>query len=648
MARVYTKWDRFELPPLTESYHYDIPWPRGTSQLTKELICFKKCRMGERLPGMRPALIHFLNIQRLLFPHMIDIYKDVPKGRVWNNYYLDAAEELCDFTGTGQERNVFTGPASASKTYCVANYAFTSFIMAPMETMAMVSTTSGAASERRIWADIKDFHREGRYEQCGIQPVGAIIEYLKAIVFDPGKELEGKKETNRDFRNGIQVIPIAVDSKGEAALTTIQGTKNVFVIWALDEMAQMTDGVTRPNGNLGQNPHYHFIGIGNANRPDDPHGKACAPVGGLDGLSPETRRWTAATGHRVLLLHGDETPNNHPYIDQTVIKKVTDFPFPYISNRISADIAALEYGNGSITDGRETADYWKFCKGVWPPVGASNNLYTKQLFKNYDADQPHDIIIYGIRPFGSGDFAFSAGGDANVFYTATFGFNKDGLKRINFAKETTAIRSKAVDKKEFIRQIASLYFDQIKRHNIDYKDFGADTGNDASLTFNELSKLASTYDFKGISSIDAAFDSRYANRVTELWFRARDLIKTGICRGIDLTGKHVSQLTERKYNQVGKNKYQIEEKKKMKIRMGRSPDDADAFVYLCNMIIESGIVDEEIAEVKRIKSTEEEARSVTPRTPEEYHRAVSGDDTEEDMEHAFHTGNDLADYNEGW
>jgi hypothetical protein len=627
---MYSKWDNFELPQLTELGDYGINWPKGTAQVTKELGCFKMLREGKKGKHLMPAMIHYLNIMRLLHPKMVELYKDVPKGRIWNNYFLDIAELITDFSGSGQERSLITGPASANKTYCVASYAHTSFMMAPLDTMVMVSTTSGTASERRIWADIKDFHSEACYEECGIQQIGGVIEHLKEIVFDPGKELGGAKNNSRDHRNGIQVIPIAKDSSGESALATIQGTKNKFVLWILDEMAQMNPGVTRPCGNLAENPHFHFIGIGNANEATDPHGEDCMPDGGLESLSIDVdRRWVSSTGKNVLFLHGEETPNNHPYVNQEKIVKATDYPFPYASKKLTTDLSAREYGRGNIEEGKNTVDYWKFCIGFWAPASASSSLYSANLFNSYGATQLTETLFSAKRSFGGGDFGFSAGGDENSMMGATVGRNDKGDKIINFWTDTQRIKANATSKDELIKQAARGFVDTINNHGIAYKDFGCDTGNDGALTMQAMMKYANTYDFYGISSLGSASDSeKYANKVTELWFLVRYLIQTGCCRGVNKSSNYYKQIIKRKYMRVGK-KYQIEPKKEMKKRIGRSPDDADAFIYLCNMIIRSGLFDEEIAEVKRVEEQDdyENANIFSPN--------YKGDDEPEDNESEY-------------
>ncbi len=90
---MYSKWENFQLPQLTEN-DYGINWPRGIAQVTKELKCLRACREGRRGKKMLPALIHYLNVVRMLHPKNVELYKDVANGRIWNNYFLDVSELL--------------------------------------------------------------------------------------------------------------------------------------------------------------------------------------------------------------------------------------------------------------------------------------------------------------------------------------------------------------------------------------------------------------------------------------------------------------------------------------------------------------------------------------------------------------------------
>lgn len=603
MRPSHLKWSNFELPPLEEN-DYGLKWLPGTHQITKELMCLKRHRMKARVTRqMRTPLIHFLNIQRMLFDGYIDLFKKTPKGIIWNNWYLDISEICCEF-----DNCTLTGPASANKTFCVSSFDLTMWLMAPQETLVMVSTTSGAGSERRIWGDIKDMHRAARWEECGIEPIGEVVDYKQAIVYDPGKQLGGAEKNNRDYRNGISVIPIPTDSSGDSALATIIGSKNKFVYWTLDEMPNMNPGVTRPNGNLIQNDYYMFIGIGNAKDVNDPHGKDCMPPGGIEDIDPDTdRRWTAANGRKVLFLHGEDSPNNHPYIDQSKIRQGADYPYPYASNPYNTNATAFEYGNGNVEEGKKTTDYYRFAIGFWPPLTVKRSLYTTNLFKSHGAFDKCPPLVGGTRAFAGGDFAFSVGGDKNSCCIAVFGYDGNGNKFIDCSQDNVAIHSKANSAADFNRQIAKGFVDALRKGKVDAQDFGGDTGNDSAIIFNEMCKIAGTNDFKAISSIgNASNQKKYANKVTEMYFKVRDLVRTGLLRGIDRKRAFISQLTERQYDSLSAGKKVIEPKKNMKKRIGRSPDDSDAWIYCMWMIIQSGLVDGELEMVRLIKTPEEQ------------------------------------------
>ena len=163
---------------------------------------------------------------------------------------------------------------------------------------------------------------------------------------------------------------------------------------------------------------------------------------------------------------------------------------------------------------------------------------------------------------------------------------------------------------------------------------------------NEISRLAKTHDLVGISSSGAAYrNDKYANKVTEMWFDARDLVRTGLFRGIDVNSQFVKQLCQRRYTSVRKNYYQIERKRDMKKRIGRSPDLADAFIYLCSMLIRSGLFDNELEKVRTIKDVSEEIQEEADkaRAPDEFRRLM-GAPVEAEDEMVFSSYE--SDYNE--
>jgi hypothetical protein len=68
---------------------------------------------------------------------------------------------------------------------------------------------------------------------------------------------------------------------------------------------------------------------------------------------------------------------------------------------------------------------------------------------------------------------------------------------------------------------------------------------------------------------------KYTNRVTELWFSGVEYMRAGQLKGVvpDLA----KEMTGRKYTTTGGGKVTVEPKRDYKLRLGRSPDLADAF-----------------------------------------------------------------------
>jgi hypothetical protein len=87
-----------------------------------------------------------------------------------------------------------------------------------------------------------------------------------------------------------------------------------------------------------------------------------------------------------------------------------------------------------------------------------------------------------------------------------------------------------------------------------------------------------------VSISDNALSSdRYVNRVTELWFGGKELIRTQQLKGID--SELARELCARKYRtRKGTTlRMEVESKTEMKARTGESPDLADAAMILVEL-----------------------------------------------------------------
>lgn len=590
----------YSLPRITEN-DYGVSWPSSceggeVDQVTKELRGFA----NPEAFGFESRYRHGLRLIQMLWPKEVKLYAVVEhygtgdSEVVWNSYFMDAFAAMC-----GENRVSLTGCASSGKSFAVAVYCILMFMSAPTETTIMVSTTAGTDAERRIWGEIKVLHSA----LSDVYPVGTLIEYLKCITFDPRQEIdvrggEGKLDFKRDLGTGIIVIPIPKGGEGDKALGKVIGTHSPRVIWAIDEMPHMMDGILRPESNLEFNTFYQLIVIGNANRKLDPHGKISEPAGGWESVSMADDGWVAGDGTRVVFLHGERGPNLHPAVDPGLTDK-SALPFPYLSNRIAIRNVALRNGYGKtdeerIANGKLTIDYMRFAIGFWYGDDVAQTVLSSAYVKEHGADSEIFEWSHSARVKVAGfDPSFSAGGDKNVLATAEIGSDSKGAQILSIGK-SYAIKATAEARDSFRKEISKSVVDRCVAEGVLPENFFMDISGDGGLMALEINdewgdRLHRQVRINGISSLEKTGDEddRYFDIVTKLWFQVQRAVATGRMRGFDIRSDYAKDLFERMYESVGRGVVRIEPKGNKKTtagggfraRMGRSSDDGDAFVY---------------------------------------------------------------------
>lgn len=593
-----------KIDPVPENENYGIDWPSGmgakTPQLVKELHCLRLSREHHNFPHVRSTFHHMMNVIRMIWGHYVDIYGKIEAeisadGKdhvIVNTYFLNVIAFLCRNKSCS-----LTGPASASKTYGAGVYMLSSYYSAPSETMCMISTTSGTASEGRIWGDVKDLHRNANFEKHGIakKDMGRIIDYLKCLTFDPDIPFNTTDQfmrdaSNRDLRNGVQVIPIANDSKGEQALNTIMGRKNSYVLWAIDELPAMMRGVLRPRNNLEGNPFCQIIGIGNANLTSDPHGESCTPVGGWSNpavTSTGTKCWEGKTMD-VLYLDGDESPNDHPLINQEKVIDKFKYPFPYLSNKITRDAVAKNAGGGDRERGKLTLDYLRFAKGFWYGNSAENTIVSDEYVQSYNADDsPIPFTYQGFHTYASLDCGWAAGGDENSATFIKCGIATNGKPQIE-VEESSIVISPVVTgedgRDEYRKLVAREFVRLCKQRNVLPQNAAIDISGDGGLMYKAITEEWKMTGVIGLSSLEPSQNPKYANKVTEYWFSVREIIASGYVRGYNTEANYAMDLKSRFFTSEGRGTSKVEKKKDMKKRIHRSPDHGDSFSYCAYLV----------------------------------------------------------------
>lgn len=558
----------------------------GVNQITKDL-------MGFRFNGTRKGFLsrfeHGLRLVEMLWPNEVRLYqdwKDYRTGetvRIWNHYFMEIFHALCH-----NKRVALTGCASSGKTFACAVYAILLFMSNPENTTVLVSTTSGSDAERRIWGEIKSLHNALK----ATFQVGVLIDYIKVITFDPGRELWEKKSVEgRDVRNGISLKTIPEGAEGEKAIGSIVGTKQPKgnILWIVDELANLFKGVLRPVSNLEFGAiHFQMVGIANAKDKNDPHGEICEPEDGWSSFNERQEEWMSRMGYKVVFCHGERSPNFHPSVDPTVTDR-EKLPYPYLSNRPALETIAKENGRGDRDRGRYTLDYIRFGKGCWYGDDIQNTILSEEMVKENKANRPLSQLRKGWQQWKTTwgfDPAWSGDGDDCELFPLEWGRDMSGEWAILFPDNSITVRATTENKEDFRNSIARQVVEIMLERDSKPEDLFMDTNGDGALMYRAIvkafedKKIPNASNVVALSSLEASDNpDRFKNIVTQYWYQAQDIVTTGYCWGFNILSSYARQLFERKYFASGRGQAQVEPKKDMKKRIGRSPDAGDSACY---------------------------------------------------------------------
>lgn len=587
----------FDYHNLDEKYaeDYGIAWPAKTPQIVKELKCFSMARFeGRRIGTMGDAYHHLMCAIRLNWPERLKVAVDIGGRRYENTFFSAVIHGLCD-----SNEVMLTGPASAGKTCPVAAYNLCAFYANPNRTTALISTTSIKGADMRLWGEIRDLHMSAKFK------VGYVLESVKAITFDKGFETRGERGSQeRDLRNSLTVVAIPAGAEGRGAVRSIIGTKNEIVIWSIDELPEMSDGLLGDaTANLESNPFFQLNGIGNAKPGNNPHRSACEPEGGWDGHNPHTTPygglWTTKTGGLCVFLDGHKSPNCAPEFSDS---PKSALPFQFLSNPIANKRNAERFGQGDIEAGMRTLSYFRMNRGIWPEGDVESTVLTKTKVMRTGCNKDVTSWTADARKTYAGcDPAFATGGDGFIVCFGERGREITGKEVLRVDSEGIRIEIDAESKQEYAKSAAVATVAALKRRGVEPRDFGIDVSSDGGIIAQAIMQEWGSTEIKLISSQGkptnlpiSVVDPRpahevYDRRVSELWLSLGVAVDLGIIRNYNCFSRYARDHFTRQFETVSGGRLSIETKPDFKSANGRSPDDGDAFVYLWDMVRNDGI-----------------------------------------------------------
>jgi len=465
------------------------------------------------------------------------------------------------------------GCGSSGKSDWAAVWAIVNWLCDPLNTLVLATSTSLKDSRKRIWGAITSYYQA--IEK--INEKGRLVDSIGMI-----RSVAPDGTANND-RCGIALIP-GEKKKEREAIGKIIGMKNARVFMIADELPELSEAlISAAQSNLALNPYFQLIGLGNFNSIYDPLGILVTPKSGWGSITVADDEWETKDGY-CLRLDGLKSPN--VLLDREI--------YPRIYNKKNLAEHRSRYGPNS-------ALFWRMCRSFPCPEGETNCIYSEADFIKGNTSgecQWLDIPV----PVCAGDPAFTNDGDnfsacLGLFGRSTSGLPTLQLKEVRVLREDVdqSARGEARDL-QTARQLA----DFARENGVSGNHLGIDCSGPGGLAFGSILSIFWGNNYLPIKFGEVASDlpvsqddprkghEAFVNLSSELWWMGREFVRSGQIRGI--TPEIAKQLKARYYKSVKMGdfvKIKIEPKREMKLRIGESPDAADAFlmlVYLCRFV----------------------------------------------------------------
>jgi hypothetical protein len=448
----------------------------------------------------------------------------------------------------------------------MAIWALLNWLSAPPLTLALVTSTSIRDAKKRVWGAVQ------RYWPA-IKPVAP-----GKLADTPTPSIYSIVNGQRMEQAGVYLIP--AEAKKTAEVTgKMRGMKAFRVIVVADELSELGHAfLDTALSNLANNPVTHISAAANPVSYYDPFGRFVEPVNGWGSITVNDEKWETKLGGVCLHFDALKNPN-------------------YIAGENKWPIQKWEKIEEAKTRlGEDSPMFWRDYRGFWPPQAASKAIYSEAEIVRFQADQK-PVWRGRVERVAGVDPSFVAGGDRCVLYVGSYGQNKDGSDQVSF-DEFFYIEEEASNPEPRTFQVAKKIAEIINTKGVAWRNVGVDVTGGGVPFCDALATVCRSNEFRrvhfggaptarSLSAYDSTrADEKYANRVTELWFGAKELLQNDQLRGIgpDLA----KEMTSRNYDtrKSGGMKVVVESKTDMKARIGRSPDIADAAFVLLDVVRE--------------------------------------------------------------
>lgn len=439
----------------------------------------------------------------------------------------------------------------------MAAWGIINWLSQPQDTLVLMTSTTLREARKRIWGSVMSLLSVIDGAPIRIRDSIGNAAYVDAN----GTLIE---------RAGLSLIA-AEKSKTREAVGKFIGIKQKRVILIGDELSELSEAILQAGlSNLSKNPFFQMIGMSNPNSRFDAFGVWSEPKSGWDSIDVQTAdEWSTKWGGHYLRLDGERSPN--------IVLGEEKYPWLPTAAKLEEDRELL---------GPESRGYMRMVRAVFFDSDETVGIYSESELTTSGAMGEVEWASKPTKVAGI-DPAFTNGGDRTIMYVAEVGYAKNGqyvCRFDNYYHLNDDATNKAVPR---TYQIVHQIIDHCKRLGITPDNVAVDsTGAGApfcDVLAGEWSPNILRVSFGGKPSDKrVSMNSRltgeelYSNRVSELWFVGKELMRTKQIYGIRT--ELAQEMCARNYDMVKSSslKVKIESKPEFKSRFGRSPDLADA------------------------------------------------------------------------
>ena len=539
-----------------------LPW-----QL--ELLCW-----SQRLPTGMGEFYHLRRAIELMLPESS-----------WHAWREQRFQSLCDEDDAYHMGNItirnhsWAGCAASGKTFDAAVFGFFFWLAAPDISYTVLTSTSATKIKQRAWPVI---------QECYIAAKTLMEEQnlIAPHMLNSSMMLQAMKGDDKHaiFAQAIRPGEVA------KAVENLRGVHAPRICCIIDEATGAPEAVYRTIPNMLKGCQ-EFVLINSANGPMthlDCFSKLCVPVQGWTAISAQTPRWNTKPVADYQLpggvchhFSGADSPN--------VKAAKTVFPYLYTyENWLRAE---------ENPDIQRTVEFFSQDLGFWPPEGFLNTVLTEELIERGNARGNVEITsqtdaIAGLDP--------GFGGDKCVLRFGQMGRNRSGKLCVQLTESITILI--LVDLIEDGKKLPAEYqisrrvIEECSKRGVKPEFLGVEcsgTGRGvAAVLIQEFGEIVSVESGGAPSDLQASEEDEraatevYDRRITEIWFSVQAFVRASHLGG--LNEEEVQQFCARTYTKPTR-KYVLEKKEDLKLRLTRSPDDADACAVLIDVARQRGM-----------------------------------------------------------